>query len=146
MITAIIVFVLIIAMVAAGNNGEWGSVAVGAVIVLLLIAMCMSGLKTDRAYCYFVDYWANGEPSEREKRKAAKRCERYILEIVENGSCNTGRTEDATRRRKQGHAFVCHYCGRFIHERAERVLTGEGMMLMYSCPRCGRRNLTKIGA
>ena len=59
MIIGTIAFVFIIAMIAAGGNGEWGSVAVGAVVVLLLLALGSAGSKTDRAYGNFVDYWAN---------------------------------------------------------------------------------------
>ena len=58
-----IVVVLIIAMIAAANNGEWGSVAVGAVIVMLLIALCSAGKENARAYNNFVDYWAKGGPN-----------------------------------------------------------------------------------
>ena len=65
MITGAIAVVFIIAMYCAGSNGEWGSVAVGAVIVVLLLALASSGRKTDRAYNNFVDYWADGGPERR---------------------------------------------------------------------------------
>ena len=58
MLTAIVVGVFVIAMIAAANNGEWGSVAVGVVIVLLLIGLCSSGKKVDRAHNNFIDYWS----------------------------------------------------------------------------------------
>ena len=66
MITGFIVFVFVVAMIAAGDNGEWGSVAVGAVIVILLIALASAGGKVDRAYGNFVDHWAN---EDRRKRR-----------------------------------------------------------------------------
>lgn len=59
MITGTIAVVFIIAMIAAGNNGEWGSVAIGAVIVLLLLALGSTSRKQDRAYNNFVDHWDN---------------------------------------------------------------------------------------
>ena len=59
---AILCVLLGIAMFAAAGNGEWGSVAVGAVIVLLLIGMACGSRKCDRAYRNCVDYWANGGP------------------------------------------------------------------------------------
>ena len=62
MITGAIAVVFIIAMIAAGNNGEWGSVAVGAVIVVLLLALGAAGRQGSRAYNNFVDYWADGDP------------------------------------------------------------------------------------
>lgn len=61
MITGTIAVVFIIAMIAAGNNGEWGSVAIGAVIVLLLLAFGSTSRKQDRAYNNFVDHWANND-------------------------------------------------------------------------------------
>ena len=66
MITGFIVFVFVVAMIAAGDNGEWGSVAVGAVIVILLIALASAGGKVDRAYGNFVDHWADDD---RDRRK-----------------------------------------------------------------------------
>lgn len=62
MITGAIAVVFIIAMIAAGNNGEWGSVAVGAVIVVLLLALGSASRKGSRAYNNFVNYWADGGP------------------------------------------------------------------------------------
>lgn len=62
MITGTIAVVFIIAMIAAGDNGEWGSVAVGAVIVILLLALGAAGRQESRAYNNFVDYWADGGP------------------------------------------------------------------------------------
>ena len=61
MITGTIAVVFIIAMIAAGNNGEWGSVAIGAVIVVLLLALGSASRKQDRAYNNFVDHWANND-------------------------------------------------------------------------------------
>lgn len=65
MITGAIALVFIIAMVAAGSNGEWGSVAVGAVIVVLLIALGSASREQDRAYNNFVDYWSKGGPNKK---------------------------------------------------------------------------------
>ena len=57
MITGLICVILFIAMYCAGSNGEWGSVAVGVVLVLLLIGLCSTGKKADRAYGNFIDHW-----------------------------------------------------------------------------------------
>ena len=61
MITGAIVCVFLIAMYCAGCNGEWGSVAVGAVIVILLLALRSAGRSVNRAYGNFVDYWADDD-------------------------------------------------------------------------------------
>ena len=62
MITGTIAAVFIIAMIAAANNGEWGSVAIGAVVVVILLALGSASRETDRAYNNMVDYWAKGGP------------------------------------------------------------------------------------
>ena len=62
MITGALVVIFLIAMYAAGSNGEWGSVAVGAVIVVLLLMLGSAGRDNAKAYNNFVDYWANGGP------------------------------------------------------------------------------------
>ena len=62
MITGAIAIVFIIAMIAAGGNGEYGAVAVGAVIVVLLLALGSAGRKCDRAFGNFVDHWSKGGP------------------------------------------------------------------------------------
>lgn len=67
MITGMIAFVVAIAMIAACSNGEWGTVAIGAVIVLVVLLAGCASREQDRAYNNIVDYWANGGP-ERERR------------------------------------------------------------------------------
>ena len=62
MITGILAAVFLIAMIAAANNGEWGSVAVGGVIVVVLLMLGSAGRTTTKAYGNFVDYWAKGGP------------------------------------------------------------------------------------
>ena len=65
MITGTIAAVFIIAMIAAANNGEWGSVAIGAVVVVVLLALGSASRETDRAYNNMVDYWAKGGPDKK---------------------------------------------------------------------------------
>lgn len=60
MITGLIAVLFLISMFASAGNGEWGSVAVGAVIVIVLLAIGASSRESDRAYNNVVDYWANG--------------------------------------------------------------------------------------
>ena len=72
MITGAISVVLLIAMFAAGSNGEWGSVAVGAVLVLLLLGLGSASRKNDRAYGNAVDYWADGGPEEYRRRRTGR--------------------------------------------------------------------------
>lgn len=62
MITGAIALVFVIAMIACAGNGEWGSVAVGAVIVILLLAIGGAARDGSKAYTNMVDYWAKGGP------------------------------------------------------------------------------------
>lgn len=62
MITGAIAIVFIIAMIACADNGEWGSFAVGAVIVVLLLAIGSAGREQARAHNNFVRYWSDGGP------------------------------------------------------------------------------------
>jgi hypothetical protein len=68
MITGLIALVFIIAMISCASNGEWGSVAVGTVIVILLLAIGSAGRDQCRAYNNCVRYWADGGP-DRNRRK-----------------------------------------------------------------------------
>ena len=77
MITGAIAILFIIAMVCAGSNGEWGSVAVGAVIVVVLLALVSAGRDVCRAHNNFVDYWANGGPSGMQSRSSRTTTQRY---------------------------------------------------------------------
>lgn len=62
MFTVILVGIFLIAMYSAGSNGEWGSVAVGAVIVILLLALSSAGRGNAKAFNNFRDYWKDGGP------------------------------------------------------------------------------------
>ena len=63
MVTGLIVFVICIAVLpTAIGNGEWGVVAVVAVVSLLLLLGASLGREHDRAYNNAVSYWAKGGP------------------------------------------------------------------------------------
>ena len=59
MITGILAGLFLIAIYCSAGNGEWGSAAVGVVIVVLLLMLGSAGRKCNRAYGNFVDYWAD---------------------------------------------------------------------------------------
>ena len=70
MITGILAVIFLIAMIAAGNDGHWGSVAIGAVVIVVLLMLGSASRKGDRAVNNFVDYWADGGPErDRPRRK-----------------------------------------------------------------------------
>ena len=135
MITGAIAVVFVIAGIVCAENGEWGPFAVCAVIVLLLLFFGAVGRESDRAVNNFVDYWANGKS----ERKASKVT---IHNVIENVPAE--RRTVPERRRDTAH--VCHCCGRFVRAPGTPVMTADGEMLEYICPKCGMRNITKLGA
>ena len=137
MITGAIAVVFVIAGIVCAENGEWGPFAVCAVIVLLLLFFGAVGRESDRAYNNFVDYWANGG----EKRNAKASGTHIRNTVVTVRDCGE---PEAVEVKTQAH--VCHYCGRFVRASGTPVLTQEGQMLEYVCPKCGTRNTTKLGA
>ena len=67
MITGILTGLFLIAIYCSAGNGEWGSAAVGVVIVVLLLALGSAGRSVNRAYGNFVDYWSEGGPDRKRK-------------------------------------------------------------------------------
>ena len=62
MITGILAAVVGIAVFCCAGDGEWGSVAVGAVLIVILLCLGSASREGDRAYNNFVDYWSKGGP------------------------------------------------------------------------------------
>ena len=136
MITGAVIFVIVIAMIASGSNGEWGSVAVGAVLVFVAVVMARGWHEDDRAYGNFMEYWANRDVKKERGARPAVKVE-HIVKAEPRAKPEADRKQMKT---------VCHYCGRFVTVSGERVITSDGIMVRYDCPRCGRMNMTKIGA
>ena len=65
MVTGVIAILFVIGMIAAAGNGEWGSVAIGAVVVVVLLALGSASRDNARAYNNAVRYWADGGPDRR---------------------------------------------------------------------------------
>ena len=154
MITGFIALVLLVPLIAAAGNGEWGTVAVTAVLIVLVLAFGVASREQDRAYNNFVGYWANrGEPKRRtyrrkrqdsrqgkvtarEEREAAEKRRLYAAEMAQRGQ---------VKKAPQGKAVVCHFCGRFAKVYGEYFMTADGRMFQYRCPNCGKVNMTKVG-
>lgn len=120
MITGIIAVVIGIAAVVAAMNGEWGSVAVGAVIVILVLALGSESRESDRAYNNFVDYWANG-------RTPASR-----------GSSRMGLPKEPEYDRYSKPAGMrCPVCHGKVGLAAYVLVRGEKRN-QYMCMKCGR--------
>lgn len=62
MITGILAILIIIGMICSGSEGMMGSVAIGAVIVVLLLAIGSKSRDQAKAYNNVVHYWADGGP------------------------------------------------------------------------------------
>ena len=65
MITIIIALFIGFLLYVTGSNGEWGSFAVGAVILIGVIALGSAFRSTSRAYGNFIDYWADEDRNRR---------------------------------------------------------------------------------
>ena len=76
-------------------------------------------------------------PKKQELRNAAMKREAYKERL------RTG--EEILHTGPQMPAHVCHYCGRMVNAPSTQVYTNMGAMLEYTCPRCGRVNMTKVG-
>lgn len=142
MITGTIAVVFIIAMIAAAGDGEWGVFAVGAVVVVVLLALGAAGRESDRAYNNMVDYWAKG----RTKEKGSHISVRHIESVRQNYEpAERNEPYKASEAKPQEKAVVCHFCGRFAKAHGEYIMTTEGRMFRYRCPSCGQVDMTKVG-
>jgi uncharacterized membrane protein YhaH (DUF805 family) len=68
MITGILALIFLIPVVVGIDNGEWGTVAVFAVLIVLVLAFGVASREQDMAYNNFVDYWARGGPERHSKK------------------------------------------------------------------------------
>ena len=57
MITMIAIFLFGIVMYASAGDGEWGTFAIAALLIVGAIVFCSVGRKCDRAYGNFIDHW-----------------------------------------------------------------------------------------
>lgn len=167
MIAIIIIILAVVIISACVGNGEWGPAALTAVIAIVLLAMGAIERKDVRAWMNRRNYWADGTPpdwkenrrrartyesprasasvSRRERKAAAAKREAYA-ERLRNGEETLGTGRPVTRQQApSGSAAVCHYCGRYVRVSAGRVITADGMMREFVCPKCGKVNLTKVG-
>jgi len=157
MMTLLIGGIGLILIIVEITNKSWGALAVTAGILLILIIASFTERQEWKAYVNRRDWWADGkEPSwmrkwkrgsgtystkvrdvsRREARLAAKKREAYKAELRNGARVAT----------QEGGAHVCHYCGRMVRAAGTRVQTGTGVMVEYSCPKCGNVNRTKLGA
>lgn len=65
MITIIIVLFIGFLLYVTGSNGEWGPFAVGALILVAVIAIGSAVRSDSKAYGNFIDYWADDERNRR---------------------------------------------------------------------------------
>ena len=157
MMTLLIGGIGLILIIVEIVNKSWGALAVTGGILLVLIIASFTERQEWKAYVNIRDWWADGTPpswkrkqkrgsgtystrarevSRREARIAAKKREVYKAEL----------RSGAREAYPAGPAHVCHYCGRMVHASGTRVQTGTGVMVEYSCPKCGNVNRTKLGA
>ena len=62
MLLMIFIGIMLVCIYAAEGDGQWGSIVVGVVLIILAIGLCCAGRGNDRAYHNFRDYWKDGGP------------------------------------------------------------------------------------
>ena len=135
MITGAIALVILIGTIAAAGNNEWGSVAVGAVLIVLVLWFGIESREQDRAYNNFVSYWARGGAMH---DSGGTRIEQKVVvqnRIMPNISPAHQRTESIP---------VCWRCGSGMPERERTVYAGSGTVVTHVCPKCGEVKKVRI--
>ena len=129
MITLIILIGLGIAEYVAIANGDWGPAAVGAVLILLLIAVILGSRSSDRAYLNATRYWEKGGP-EGEANKARTSVPEKPVAVL-SGNLVQERCEDGKRG-----VYTCPGCGKTVQ--AIGIMTRENGILARECwcPEC----------
>ena len=150
-ITGILAIVILIATIVAGANGEWGAAAIGAVLIVLLLALGSAGRTTSRAYNNFVDYWANGSGRKRRSPEAErmKRLEeaqkrwREEDKLPSDPNLVNGVQTAGTVLPNQKTTRTCGMCGGTMDE-FSRITYGSGATYVtYVCRKCKRRTPVK---
>ena len=151
MITGAIAVVIGIAMIACASNGEWGAFAVGAVIVVLLLALGSESRKSDRALNNFVDYWAGKDKGGAGTSKGTVRTGsvRTNTRRVDRKPVQTDMVLGAVKtagdmQETLGTTWPCRACGGQMEE-INRVKYGSGSVFVtYRCPVCGHERPVKM--
>ena len=141
MIIGTIAFVFLIATIAAGGNGEWGSFWLGVVIICILLFFLAVSREQDRAYNNFVTYWARGGPNaERERTRTLRRRSERSFVQRDRSVCavERGAVEDGP---------LCARCGTELS--GDDVITrvkysDSARFVTYKCPFCGERKMIKV--
>jgi len=68
MLTVFIGVCAFVWLYCSAGNGEWGTFAIGAVILVVLILMAAGDRKDTKAWMNMRDYWADGGPNNRRRR------------------------------------------------------------------------------
>lgn len=143
MITGTIAVVIGIAMIACAGNGEWGAFAVGAVIVVLLLALGSASREQDRAYLNWEHYWATGEAPGRKANKPKHR--KTIDEIqTERGLTKAGDEWTAGKVGKEETTYPCPGCGEMMNEDHRVEYSSGTVYVTYKCKRCGKDLPVKV--
>ena len=148
--------VFAIAAIVAGSNGEWGAAAVGAVIVVLLLAIRGASREQDRAYGNFIRFWSDGGESERRRaeRERKRKEEQAQLEREKRQAKVDKRVNKLIAERQAANAASgqqailittrCEACGKDAREIRRVKYPSGAEYVEYKCPYCGARKLKKI--
>ena len=164
MITGLIALIIVIAVLPpAIGDGNIGVIILVGVVVGFLLLWGYVGRKQDSAEWNWISYWAmDGKDRARARHRweAEAREEALLGARYEVRAREPSREElEAARLKREAYMAelrrgprfdlpeayrVCHSCGRGSNVPGETVYTEEGRMAKFTCPMCGKMNLTKI--
>ena len=140
MISGLISVFLGIVGIALALDGEWGAVAICAVLALFVLCLGAESRKCDRAYVNRVDYWEKGGPNARAGKSEAVRTVKCAPERPERKA-----VQAKTAARPRESLFVCPTCGRYVKSAWSAVESPQGVAgREYYCPRCRKRIVSGI--
>lgn len=96
MISFFLTLLLLVPIVCAADEGNWGAVALCVVIILFIWFMRYTTVQDAKAYVNRRDYWANGGPNGEENQRSV-----VVHEVRHERSAANA---DAERRRKHEEA------------------------------------------
>lgn len=152
MITGAIAIIFLIAAIVAASNGEWGSFAIGAVIVVVLLGIGSASREDARAHVNWMHYWADGGPegerrrAEEERRRKVQREKRRTAqtERVATRSVNGGIETAGRIMRMQDTTYPCPACGHQMQEFKRIGYSSGSEFVTYRCHRCGKELPVKV--
>ena len=142
MITGIIALIILVAVLPpAIGDGNWLALAVGVVIALLLLAIGAASRESDRAYINATEYWANGGPNGKKRRRKPRKKAQVEEENYAQHVMDDMRREQA---RNGINTIRCFKCGGSMVETSRDRFDSGAVFVHYQCVDCKEKKLLKL--